>query len=511
MKKILAILVVACMMLGAMPAMVVNAATNYTEFFPVASVNDWLEGTVIHNIASPPAGNPIENAFNGTVAYVYGGDYNGNYTEVVGIVAGSSWVGLDFGKPMKIDTIAYQLRRDGATQFWSGRFVGVFQGADNPAFTDAVDLWTIAAPSPAPTTEALYTESVDCTYQYVRFLIGNVGGVFNVANIMFFGTDAENDDAVTGVTVSPSTATIDLGGTVQLGAAIEPSTAGNKKVTWESSNTAVATVGAYGLVTGVGAGTAVITATTEDGEFEDSCTVTVVNRFLLKKDVHGTVMGSGNVYLNSTGDAAVNLAGYTKAFDGNYTNNTNVFDGATDKWVGLELDDSYQIVLIRFWACPGWESRSANGIFQGADNADFTDPTTLYTISGTPAAGMNEYAVTETAGFKYVRFISASGQMCDIAEVEFYTSGIVASSSPTITFEADDSVTVDGLTGSATLIVAAYSSGTPKQLVDVYSATVTDGNIDDADLLAVVANTNVKAMLFDGVTAVPLIVAVTKQ
>ncbi len=49
----------------------------------------------------------------------------------------------------------------------------------------------------------------------------------------------------------------------------------NSKVTFTSSNPAVATVDADGKVTGVAEGTAEITITTDDGKYTDKCTVTV--------------------------------------------------------------------------------------------------------------------------------------------------------------------------------------------------------------------------------------------
>ena len=54
-----------------------------------------------------------------------------------------------------------------------------------------------------------------------------------------------------------------------------PADATNKKVTWKSSNAAVATVDAAGKVTGVKAGEATITVTTEDGAKTAVCKVTV--------------------------------------------------------------------------------------------------------------------------------------------------------------------------------------------------------------------------------------------
>jgi len=65
--------------------------------------------------------------------------------------------------------------------------------------------------------------------------------------------------AVASVAVAPATASVAVGATRQLTASALPATAG-QNVTWSSATPGVATVNAAGLVTGVSAGTAVITA-----------------------------------------------------------------------------------------------------------------------------------------------------------------------------------------------------------------------------------------------------------
>ena len=81
--------------------------------------------------------------------------------------------------------------------------------------------------------------------------------------------------AVTGVTVAPTTKSIVAGATAQLTATIAPENATDKKITWTSSAESYATVDENGLVTGVAAGSATITATTHDGSFTATCAVTV--------------------------------------------------------------------------------------------------------------------------------------------------------------------------------------------------------------------------------------------
>lgn len=80
--------------------------------------------------------------------------------------------------------------------------------------------------------------------------------------------------AVTGVTLNKTSASLTVGKSFTLTPTITPSNATNKKVTWTSSNTAVATVSG-GVVKGVKAGTATITVKTADGSKTATCKVTV--------------------------------------------------------------------------------------------------------------------------------------------------------------------------------------------------------------------------------------------
>lgn len=106
---------------------------------------------------------------------------------------------------------------------------------------------------------------------------------YELANLANFFAAVQTPDtvsasgtvSVTGVTLSPSVVSLAVGATQQLTAVVEPASATDKGVTYDSSDDLVATVSATGKITAEGAGSAVITVTTDDGGFEDVCVVTV--------------------------------------------------------------------------------------------------------------------------------------------------------------------------------------------------------------------------------------------
>lgn len=80
---------------------------------------------------------------------------------------------------------------------------------------------------------------------------------------------------MTGVTLNKETTSIAVGATETLVATIAPANATVQTVEWTSSDSTKASVDEDGVVTGVATGSATITVTTTDGDFTDTCTVTV--------------------------------------------------------------------------------------------------------------------------------------------------------------------------------------------------------------------------------------------
>ena len=84
--------------------------------------------------------------------------------------------------------------------------------------------------------------------------------------------------AVTGVSLNTTVAPLAKGGEVTLTATVTPDNATDKTVVWSSSDTAIATVDASGLVKAIAPGTAVITA--KAGDKSATCTLTVEKKVI---------------------------------------------------------------------------------------------------------------------------------------------------------------------------------------------------------------------------------------
>ncbi len=125
----------------------------------------------------------------------------------------------------------------------------------------------------------IHYDGVDFSDCAENWWIFNIGAAANSTTKFWsrYVTNTPNtpNDDVTGVTVSPTSLAITENQTSSLTATVLPSTAGNKNVTWSSSNESVATVNSNGVVTGVSQGASTITVTTQQGSFTASTFVTV--------------------------------------------------------------------------------------------------------------------------------------------------------------------------------------------------------------------------------------------
>ena len=155
---------------------------------------------------------------------------------------------------------------------------------------------------------------------------------------------------ITGITVNPVTAVIQIGETTQLTATITPNTV-TEKITWKSSNTDVAKVNRNGLVTGVGKGKAIIIAQNPAGTIKATCTVTVGNATLMVAS-SGTGKDTAN-YLRSNVvknkiesikfvKGQVPTAGIIEQFDASEAEDSSIIGYYTDE----DSNDMYELTFV---------------------------------------------------------------------------------------------------------------------------------------------------------------------
>ena len=114
------------------------------------------------------------------------------------------------------------------------------------------------------------------------------------------GAKATCEVTVGYVKLDKTEAVINKGKTVILTATVYPSKLEDKSVTWESSNTKIATVTTAGKVKGVKAGTATITCTSNATGLKATCTVTVVKGFVTLNKTETYVQKGKTMTLKAT-------------------------------------------------------------------------------------------------------------------------------------------------------------------------------------------------------------------
>ncbi|MEY4482966.1 MAG: hypothetical protein RL693_418, partial [Verrucomicrobiota bacterium] len=156
------------------------------------------------------------------------------------------------------------------------------------------------------------------------------------------------------------------------------------------------------------------------------------------------VITAENLLTPATGVPSANLSGAIIGTTGSWGDNPNttkaaVFDGdlntffdspnGAGDWVGLDLGVAgRQIVGLRYAPRDTFANRMPGGVFQGANNADFSDAVTLFTITAEPAYGiLTDQPIANNTAFRYVRYLSPNDGFCNVAEVEFQGINIAPS------------------------------------------------------------------------------------
>ena len=134
-------------------------------------------------------------------------------------------------------------------------------------FTDIVD-WKSTDTNIVTVSDNGVVKAVGVGTATVKVTVGDVSTTCKVKVLQ----------PVTGINLNKSSLTMDALGTFQMTASVYPDSANDKRITWSSSDPAIASVDENGLVTALKKGTATITAAAMDGSgVKSTCKVTVSN------------------------------------------------------------------------------------------------------------------------------------------------------------------------------------------------------------------------------------------
>ena len=201
---------------------------------------------------------------------------------------------------------------------------------------------------------------------------------------------------VTAITLNKNNASVDIGEKLILTAKITPENATNKSVTWKSSDTSVATV-VNGEVTGINAGTCIISATSVDGGYVASCEVEVVDNSI---DIDNP--NHINIEIGSTSAQA----GETAIVDVYVVENSGI------NYMQLMLDyDTTYMTLEKVVYGNSFGTAASSGAYYSWSNqsGDYTDTGLLMQLY---------FTVSEDAieGTNYIRLTKGNGGINNYAE-----------------------------------------------------------------------------------------------
>lgn len=310
---------------------------------------------------------------------------------------------------------------------------------------------------------------------------------------------------VTDVTVQPAELNLKTDGTYQLSVSVLPSNADERGVTFESSNTAVATVSASGLITAKGPGTATITVTAKDGSGKKAtCTVTVT------QPVKGVTVSPSSVVIQKD-----NVQKLTASVVPENATNKKLIYKSSNETVAVVSNDGIITARSEGWATITVCSEENQAIY-GTCTVKVGLPVyvtkiTLDTTNVTMWAGATrQLGVSIEPANADIKNVTYGSSNPDVATVS--SNGLITAKkkgTATITVTATDG---SGKSASCAVIVKQPVTGiqiTPngftlvKGDVKDLKANVSPADADNPDVIWTSSNTNIAAVSSKGqVTAV---------
>lgn len=192
-------------------------------------------------------------------------------------------------------------------------------------------------------------------------------------------TSSVSEVLPTSVSVAFDSSSIDAGTTTQATAIVGPENATNKTVTWESDNTAVATVSASGVVTGLTAGTANIIATCNgDPTVYNDATITVnaLPCTAVDKGITALRLGYTNAYSNNIATLEGIVYGRVDAMWSAANDNSIQLKATTGKFYNISAYPTAIQTLIVSFSITNANAPSNFAVYAGTTAGDVTTPIT---------------------------------------------------------------------------------------------------------------------------------------
>lgn len=331
----------------------------------------------------------------------------------------NAWAGFQLRSPKSVTRIRYCGRTGQEARMLGARF----EGANTPDFANAVTIWTHTPPSGwtgDTWLDVTVTNSIFLpTFSYLRFIAtatGSNGG--SVREVEFYGVDP----LANGVPPVPVMAFADsanwyahLRWTVDTNAMVYEV---QRKLADEGGYSTI--LNDYNRSVGVytwrdplplyADAQYRIRARNTLGD-SDWYTFTAVAR----NAATGTLFGVEGSY-------QTNGMTYAKLYDANID---TFFDGiqssgGNNLWGAIDMGTARTITGIRYVPRRDVPTRMTGGLFQAADNTNFTGAVTLYTITVMPPTNITTEVVLNTpVSYRYVRYLSPNSGWGNAAEIEF--------------------------------------------------------------------------------------------
>ena len=177
----------------------------------------------------------------------------------------------------------------------------------------------------------------------------------------------------TGITLEETSWTIgELGVTKQLVARVMPEDASNKSIVWISSNNSVCTVSSSGVVTSSGYGNAIVIATTTDGGYVATCTVTVYQPVTITATNCSRAYGEENPVFDYTSEGGTLNGTPEISCEATKTSPVGTYPIMISKGSVTNLGDTYVNGTLTITPAPLTISAGNYTKRQGEENPQFT-------------------------------------------------------------------------------------------------------------------------------------------